>query len=783
VVLQYLLGEIVGFKEGGIMPLIIPEYIEIRNATGQTVAYLSPDADGLKEVWIDQRLNGECTLSFQLPLNSDKWSALTPECRIIAGGREFVVLLPDVIDIERDNQGKTWGKVTAHESWILLDKQYPTVSNDPQNPTPADLQVSIISGGPSTGGYPQGSAGSALTYLLQNSGWSVGTVDVTGTHDLETEKESLLANIKKVQEIWGGYLVWDSINKTVSLRAEATWQNYSGFQIRYAKNLKSITRTANYDIITRLYPFGQDDLDISSVNNGVKYLEDFSYTSNIYVGIYQNQDISDPQELKDKASEVLSKLCKPRYTYRVQIVDLRTLPEYSHEDFILGDLVDVIDEQLGINVRTRIIRHKYNVFQPWRCELELGEPEERLAVQLAESFDAARFVREALRPNPATSNLLKGFINTFATQINSANGKLVWNDSTLEAIEINANGNETGRRVRITPGGIGVSIDGGQTYETAMTGAGVLANKVIVNELYALATDDGLTKLAADGLHVYDRNLAERLIAGRWIEGTQEHFGLKAVAQDGRTVLLDDRGILQTWQEGRADNVDANNPLVLNIYLPAETREIKRALLRFKLQAFRAYETGAASGGRTSKTSSSYLGEVVTSSTQPSTVQSSAGSIWNYGTTYVPEPMTTEGGHNHGIPDGTALMTADGGTVWFAQSGYHTHAIDTDHNHNVTIPSHNHTVNIPSHSHTVDIPNHSHGLVFGIYTSTRASNITIKINGVDRTSILGGPFTVDQNSLDIKQYLSIGQWNTIEIGSSTLGRVDASLFIQTLLTV
>jgi len=49
--------------------------------------------------------------------------------------------------------------------------------------------------------------------------------------------------------------------------------------IRYAKNLKGITRTDDYDIITRLYPFGEDDLDIRTVNNDILYLENFSYTN------------------------------------------------------------------------------------------------------------------------------------------------------------------------------------------------------------------------------------------------------------------------------------------------------------------------------------------------------------------------------------------------------------------------------------------------------------------------------------------------------------------------
>jgi len=564
----------------------------------------------------------------------------------------------------------------------------------------------------------------------------------------------------------------------------------------------NITRTANYDLVTRLYPFGENDLDISSVNNGVKYLENFSYTPNIYVGIYQNQDIDDPQELKDKATEVLAKICQPRYTYRVGMVDLRTLPEYSHEGFALGDMVDVIDEELGINVRARIMRHRYNVFQPWQCELEIGEPEERLVAKLADAFDVAKFVQEALRPNPATSNLLKGFINTFATQINSANGKLRWNDSTLEAIEINAQGQETGKRVRITPGGIGISTDGGQTYVTAMTGAGVLANTIIVNELYALATDDGYTKLTASGLRVFDENWAERVVAGWWMDGTTKRFGLNVKAQDGATTLLDDRGILQTWQEGRAGNVDSASPLTLNVYLPPETRSIRRALLRFSRQAFRAYSTGAASGGGGTQTSTD--GGAVATSTlsgggayrtsdvqilapgQSQDITVGAGSHSHGGST------GSVSDHNHGIPDGTSLALAGGGSVTFRASNAHSHSISSvdnhahvlyNHKHETEIPSHTHDISIPNHRHDVTFPSHTHGIVYGIFTGTLPIDVTVRINGVDRTAALGGPFNTDQASLNIASYLTIGQFNTIELGSSQLGRIDATVFIQTLMGV
>lgn len=378
------------------MSFSMPEHIEIKNASGQTVAFLSPD-DGLKNCYIDVRLNGESTLEFMLPANSEKLVEIAPECRIVAGGREFVLLKEDAIDFERTEDNKLWAKIMAVESWYLLDTKYPEpyITNDPTTPTPADLAVIIVGGGSdlSSGRYTVGSAGHALYAVLNGSGWSVGTVDVTGIHDLEMEKVSRLELVKAIQETWGGYLVWDSINKTVSLRSEATWQPYNGFQIRYAKNLKHITRTQSNRLVTKLYCFGHDDLDIASVNGGVKYITNFSYTSREYVGIYKNQDIYDAQELKEKATAELSLICRPRYLYSVNMVDLRTLPEYSHEDFSLGDMVDVIDPDVAPDSpKVRIIRHKYNVFKSWECELELGDPEERLVEQLKASFNTTGFI-------------------------------------------------------------------------------------------------------------------------------------------------------------------------------------------------------------------------------------------------------------------------------------------------------------------------------------------------------------------------------------------------------
>jgi phage minor structural protein len=380
------------------MPLTIPQYITIKTAAGAMAAYLSPESDGLKDCFVNNELNGRCTLSFSLPTSSAKWLYLSNAYRIYAPDitgqmREFTIQNPDAVEKKRDG-GKLWGQVTAHESWVLLGKKYTTVSNDPQTPSPPALAVIILSGGSNLSDYVYevGTAAHALYALLQGTGWTVGTVDVTGINDLETEKETVLANVQKVQEIWGGYLVWDSINKTVSLRDETLWAPYTGYQIRYAKNEKSITRTDDYDIITKLYPFGENDLNIGSVNGGVIYLTNNSYTAEVLEGIWPNQDITDPQKLMDEGTKYLATVCRPRHNYRVKHVDLRLKSGYQHEDYDLGHLVDLIDEELGVDDRARIISYKFNVFQPWNPDLEVGDPIEKIESTLLESMQAAKFL-------------------------------------------------------------------------------------------------------------------------------------------------------------------------------------------------------------------------------------------------------------------------------------------------------------------------------------------------------------------------------------------------------
>jgi hypothetical protein len=404
------------------MSFVVPEHIQVRDKVGDRLAYLSPKSDGLKEVYVDRNLNEESTVDFKLPMTSDKWEHLTAECRVVAGDREFVILKPDAIDMERDDRGRVWGRLMGVESWKLLDRSFATVSNDVQVPDPPWGAVVILSGGGDIGDNPheKGSAGFALYELLRDTEWTLGTVDVTGVRDLETEKESRLKNINRVRDLWGGYLVWEYVidssgavtGRNLHFREEELWQEYNGFMVRYAKNIKKISKTVDNKIITKLYPFGESYLNIASVNDGNIFLEDYTYTNEVYEGTYMNQGIHTAVALKEMAERYLAKMHQPRYTYNVGMVDIRVLPGYTHESFELGHIVGIYDPEVTKEIfQQRIMRHRYNVFQPWMCELTIGEPEDRIEKKIQETFEGFDWVWDLLRYNANLLDLLKGFLD------------------------------------------------------------------------------------------------------------------------------------------------------------------------------------------------------------------------------------------------------------------------------------------------------------------------------------------------------------------------------------
>lgn len=72
---------------------------------------------------------------------------------------------------------------------------------------------------------------------------------------------------------------------------------------------------------------------------------------------------------------------------------------------------------------------------------------------------------------------------------------------------------------------------------------------------------------------------------------------------------------------------------------------------------------------------------------------------------------------------------------------------------------------------------HTHPMTLGIFEDAVATGVKVKVNGVDRTSALGGGtgFTTNQTELEVSQWLTVGAWNVIDLTPTGLGRISAHL--------
>ena len=391
------------------------------------------DKDTLIDPEIEETQNSEAKLTFRVKANSKKWKdSYNPENFYLVDGKMFSANFDDSIEEVKETTGEDIITVIAYERQKLLERKFVRAWNSTTGFETIDtFMVVIVSGGnlelyndghlvnPK---YPKGSSGYVLEGLLYGTGWTVGTCDIyeydngelvtdeSGKpkyqkFDLETDMENIYDNIKNVQELWGGILIFDSVNKIVHHRDETTYLPYSGYEVKYKKNLVTSNYIGNNKIITKLCPLGEGSLNIKSVNPikdengnyvyetvidedgnekqekvGSVWLTNFSFTDSIYESIENNANIYEAEQLKKWGERKLKELCKPRKELTATTALLnksKTLEKtgFHFETVNLNDIVDIIDYEMIENKteQLRVINYRHKVWSNENAELTLSD--------------------------------------------------------------------------------------------------------------------------------------------------------------------------------------------------------------------------------------------------------------------------------------------------------------------------------------------------------------------------------------------------------------------------
>lgn len=365
----------------------IDEQIYVLNKHEELIAVFNKnDEDPIFNPRIRDGQNAESVLTFSISPKNPKWEQIkNPENLYVTEGKMFSTNFEGCFEEFISDSNEDYISITAYERQKLLSRRYVKAWNSETGFDAIDtFMVVVLSGGELelkngdatvNSRHPKGSSGYALDALLYGTGWTTGTCDVEGTFDLETDQIDIYENILKVQQIWGGILVFDSLNKIVHHRDETKWLPYNGYEVRYQKNMQSLEKLYNNKIVTKLCPLGESGLNIKSVNNGSEWLTNYTYTDTVLQGIENNPDITDPEQLMRWGERKLKDLCKPRKELTVQAILLYQVEGYELEEIALNHVVDVINFGGSENdiEQLRVVGYEHGVWDYSDAVLELSD--------------------------------------------------------------------------------------------------------------------------------------------------------------------------------------------------------------------------------------------------------------------------------------------------------------------------------------------------------------------------------------------------------------------------
>jgi phage minor structural protein len=148
--------------------------------------------------------------------------------------------------------------------------------------------------------------------------------------NIDIKDTTILGVMQECAKLYNVVYKIDSINTEVKIYSPKKLTPSSTY-VTEELNLRQVDyRGDTFDFYTRIYPYGKDNLDITSVNGGVAYLNNNQYSNKIISKIWRDERYTLASNLKENALLELAKYSKPIESYELDIIDLAKMKtEYS----------------------------------------------------------------------------------------------------------------------------------------------------------------------------------------------------------------------------------------------------------------------------------------------------------------------------------------------------------------------------------------------------------------------------------------------------------------------
>lgn len=224
-----------------------------------------------------------------------------------------------------------------------------------------------------------------LESILNETGWSIGEIEdeTLDPHSYQKDSGTVLEILRAWALVCGYEVSFDTLNKEISFRGQVGDRKGIGFI--YGRNVTEVERVYSPPVATRIWAVGANDLGISGVSiDGKPYVEDFSWYTSQGIGleearaeylkevVWKDDRYIEATGLLDAATAKIQELSRPVISYSCSVVDLSSLTNVDEGSFSIGDIVRVHDQELDVDIETRVVRKVVRPNDPSKNVVELS---------------------------------------------------------------------------------------------------------------------------------------------------------------------------------------------------------------------------------------------------------------------------------------------------------------------------------------------------------------------------------------------------------------------------
>ena len=307
------------------------------------------------DLYVEQALGTSTTpivldqLHFKYALEDERNQLIKLQCFIATEDAEYIVKEINLQTAEGGTSGPTWVEYVCDLNVTPLKSE--TIDNFAPGSTTADASANLA---------------------LAGTGWSVGYCDVTKRRTAVGTNCSPFDCLSDIAKAYSCDVAFDTTHKLVNLHQQQGADR--GAYLAEDLNLKTLQVQSNSrDYCTRLYPIGKDGMTIADVNDGVPYVSNYQYSTEVIVKKWVDNRYTVAADLLADAQDRLAYLSKPTRAYSADIIDLaRVSDEWGLLDFAIGDTITLLSYSTGVREQQRIVKVDRYLDEPEKTTCEIS---------------------------------------------------------------------------------------------------------------------------------------------------------------------------------------------------------------------------------------------------------------------------------------------------------------------------------------------------------------------------------------------------------------------------